>query len=1799
MVRVLGYALEEEIHTTSRSIVYRARRESDGKAVILKVLDDEYPSVEAIARFRREYEIGRSLAGQGTVVYAALEPVGTSFAIVMEDVGGSALRGVLDARRLELGEAIAMGAALARAIAGLHRARVMHRDVNPSNALVVGGVGSSEAALIDFGLATSLPRETARPKSPTVLEGTLAYISPEQTGRMNRVVDYRTDLYSLGVTLYEMLTGKLPFETTDAVELVHLHIAQRPTPPHEVDARVPRSVSAIVMKLLAKMAEDRYQSAVGVALDLEACLAGPSDDFVIGARDVSEELTIPERLYGREREITTLMALFDRAARGRAQLMLVGGYAGVGKSALVHEIHKPVLARRGYFASGKFDLLQRDIPYGAFLLALGDLVRQLLTESEERLERWRRRLREALGDAGRVVVDVVPSLEVIVGWQPPVPPLSPAEAQSRFNFVFQQLLGALAAEEHPLVLFLDDLQWADLPSLKLLESLLVESGLCHVLIIGAYRDNEVSAVHPLSTLRAALEKAHAPTETIALPPLDAAHVDALVADTLRCDPVRSSELARLVYERTGGNPFFLGQLLRALHDDGLIRFAPSHPSAPRSSAGHPSAPRSYAGLGAFVWDIDGIRVAPKHLTNDVVELMTRKIDALPAGAREVLEIAACVGNRFDLHTLSIALQRTALEVAADLYPALEEGLVLPLDDRFRLVPQGGADDAAYAFLHDRVQQAANARVPEPARAPLHRKVARLLFAGTPKDRVEERIFDLVHHFNLGGFEGLDDAQRYEVARLDLVAGRRAKASAAFEPALRCFSAGCRFLPDGAENEAYDLWFPLHAEAAEAQYLNGQLEAGHLASEALLAKAKTALEKVLIHETRATAAMTEGALARAKEEGYRAMELLGVDLPRTMELPGFFEVLAATENQIGPRTASDLLELAATKDARCLAAARVALMLVPGLFMENPVLCLAMQLGQVRLALEHGNAPETAYYYLGYALVLSNFRGDVEKAASYANMAIALLDRRGDERLRAKVQMVATAFILHHKMHLHETVPLLVECVHAGMEHGDREYTGYSATHACTHLFFAGEPLDVVLREHDRYLELLERWRLSISATPLRIMRHAALRLAGRDVGGFDDEKELPGLLAEKNYSTISQLYVQKTMLAYLFRDAEGAVKVAEAAEPFTPAQVGLVSPAIHTFYQTLAILDLLGSEANDDVERLEAGRAKYLEKVDKNLADIERWAKHAPSNWQHRHELALAERARVTGDTLAAAGLYDRAAEHAAVCRFVQDEALAHELAGEFYLSLGRGRIARDSLLLAAGAYRRWGAEGKVQDLERRHASVFTAGVRKTLPSPDRSVLTSSSSHAARAAMLDLSTVLKAALAISGEIVLERLLENLMRIAIENAGAQRGFLILDKGGALSVEAGRAIDGEPMPTFPVAVDATGALSSAIVTYVARTGESVIENDAAEEGHFHDAYVERQRPRSVLCVPLVNQGRLVAIVYLENNLAAGAFTEDRVEVLRLLSAQAALSIQNAVLYATLEEKVEERTRELQAKNEELGRTLTQLRETQKQLVMQEKLASLGALVAGIAHEMKNPLNFVNNFAELTTGLAEEIAATISSQRERLDPVSAAELVEALGMLRNNVVKINEHGRRANGIIDGMLFHARDSAGRYEPADLNGVVAESLHLAQHGARGGGPDLQLAVEASYDAAIGPVEMAAGDLSRAFINVIVNALYAIREKRRVRGESYAPRLTVSTKDLGDRALVLIRDNGTGVARTILGKVYDPFFTTKPPGEGTGLGLSISHDIVVGAHRGTMTLDSAEGEWTEMTIAIPKRAARS
>jgi predicted ATPase/signal transduction histidine kinase len=1789
MLRIAGYELKDQIHRSTRSIIYRARRDGDRRPVVIKVLTDEYPSADAVARFKREHEIGRLVAGQGAVIIHGLEPVRSSWALVMEDVGARSLRSILNERRLELDEALALGVRIAAALADIHGRRVVHKDVNPSN--IVVNPESARVWFIDFGLATALPRENPSIKSLNVLEGTLLYISPEQTGRMNRAIDYRTDLYSLGATLYEMFTGRPPFEARSAVELVHMHIAKRPAPPHEVDPQVPRAVSAIVMKLLAKTAEDRYQSAIGLKVDLHACLTartgargkapapGALDDFTPGLHDTSDRFEIPQKLYGRAAEVAVLMETFERASRGRTELMLVAGHSGVGKSALIHEIHKPVLAERGYFIAGKFDQLLRDVPYAPLIQAFSDLTRQLLTESEERLALIRRRLIDALGTSGRVMVDVIPSIELILGPQPPAAPLPPSEAQSRLHYIFTRFVRAIASEEHPLVIFLDDLQWADMPSLKLIQLLLTEPDLGNLLMISAYRDNEVGRAHPLTIALEALDKALVTITTLTLAPLTLTHVMQLAADTLHCEIERSAPLARLLFERTGGNPFFLGQLLRALYDDKLIDFD--------------------AGAAAWRWDLEAIRAG--GLTDDVVELMTRKIQRLPEATRAALMMAACIGNRFELSTLAIVRQRAPADTARDLYRALEEGLVLPLDESYRLAEQGAAADASYRFLHDRVQQAAYLLIAEDARAEIHLGIGRLLLAGTPPEAREEHIFDIVHQLNLGLEIQRGEGERLETARLNLIAGRRAKASAAFEPALRYLTAGLTLLPEGAWDDHYDLCFALHTDAMEIEYLNTHVERGEALAELLLEKARTALEKAQVYEVRASFATMRNELGRVIEDGYTAMELLGVRLPRTIDLPGFLEALATTQRLIGERRAREFLDLPPMTDPVSLAAMRVAMTLIPPVYMGNALPALVIALEMLNLCLKHGNAPEAPYFYLDYAVIHVAILGDMDTGAEYGHVALDLVNRLRAARVRAKVYMIVPAYVLHWKSHLRETFPLLLEAVHAGMETGDFEYMAYSANHIAMNAFFVGDPLDSVLREHDRYLELLTRLKLDFSIAVARIMRQACVNLLGRTpdpkrlIGeSYDEAVELPKLLEARNFSVASQVYIIKTMLAYFFRD-EGAAAIAEEGEAYVMAQLGQVSALEHNFYQSLSLLLLCRTASDED-------KARHLEKVAKNQESMKRWADHAPANSLHRYTLVEAERARVRDDHFTALRLYEEAADGAMRSRYLHEEALAHELAAEFYQSIGRGRLARDTFIDAANAYRRWGAEAKVMDLEERHPQAFVRSSRHGASLRDALSLTESSSSTDSGAVLDLSTVLKAAQAISGEIMLDRLLDKLMQIAIENAGAQRGVFILKRESRFVIQADRTVGVESATTLPAPVD-DQRLSSAIVHYVARTGESVVLNDAAVEGMFtRDPYIVRRRPRSVLCAPLLNQGKQVAIVYLENNLTAGAFTADRLEVLRLLSAQAALSIHNAVLYArledyshTLEQKVEARTREIQAKNEALATTLKQLRDTQKQLVAQEKLASLGTLTAGIAHEIKNPLNFVMNFAELAAELADDLTASLKGQRGRLDQEELGSFDESLDTLRESVLKINEQARRANQIIDGMLMHSREATDTREPADINELLAESVHLAYHGIRGAMPDFDLNIQTEYDRAMGPVEITAPDISRVFINAINNACYAALQKKRAGGPEYRPRILVRTRDRGDRVEISIRDNGTGIPPAILGKVFNPFFTTKPPGEGTGLGLSISHDIVVGKHQGEMRLDSVEGEFTEVVIELPKR----
>src|SRR5919199_1045930 len=853
MVMLPGYRITNKIYDGFRTLVYRGQRESDQKAVVIKLLKSEYPTFKELVEFRNQYTITKNLDLPGIVQPMTLENYRNGFALVMEDFGGVALTDYTTQKQLSIVEFLNIAIQIAQTLEGLHHNRIIHKDIKPQNILI--NPETKQVKLIDFSISSLLPRENQESINPNVLEGTLAYMSPEQTGRMNRGIDYRTDFYSLGVTFYELLTGQLPFVSQDPMELVHCHIARIPTPPTELNPAIPVMVNDIIMKLMAKTAEERYQSAFGLRIDLETFLQqysekGSITQFPLGRRDISERFVIPEKLYGREAEVATLLAAFDRVSNppsplgqgelGGSEMMLVAGFSGIGKTAVVSEVHKPIVRQRGYFIKGKFDQFKRDIPFRAWVQAFQNLMRQLLTESAAEVQKWKTGILEALGQQGRVMIDVIPELELLIDKQPEVPELEGSTAQNRFNLLFQKFIRVFATSEHPLVIFLDDLQWADSASLKLMQLFMSDRDTHYLLLIGAYRNNEVSATHPLMLTLEEIRQADATINQITLAPLDKSSLNRLIADTLSCPSSLALPLTELVLSKTKGNPFFTNQFLKSLHEEGLISF---------------DITRGY-------WQCDIVQVRTLALTDDVVEFMALQLRNLPVRTQEILKLAACIGNQFDLATLGIVSKILPLKTANILWKALQEGLILPNSELYKFFQEQeglGSENhlqspVTYRFLHDRVQQAAYLLIPEDQKQATHLRIGQLLLSKgghdgttpTAQER-EEKIFDIVNQLNIGVELITQQQEGDELAQLNLIAVRKAKASTAYAAAVDYLTLARELLAADSWMQHYDLTINLYVEAIEAEYLNTNFERSQKLVEVVLARAKTLLDKVKVYE----------------------------------------------------------------------------------------------------------------------------------------------------------------------------------------------------------------------------------------------------------------------------------------------------------------------------------------------------------------------------------------------------------------------------------------------------------------------------------------------------------------------------------------------------------------------------------------------------------------------------------------------------------------------------------------------------------------------------------------------------------------------------------------------------------------------------------------------------------------------------------------------------------------------------------------------------------------------------------------
>ena len=1791
MIELTGYLIIAAIYSGTRTLVYRGIRLCDQKLVAIKVLRNEYPSFSELLHFRNQYTIAKNLNLPGIIQTYSLEPYRNGYALIVEDFGGISLKEWAGKGKMvqSLVEFFQIAIDLSNILDLLYRHRIIHKDIKPANILI--NPETKQVKLIDFSIASLLSRETQTLMSPNVLEGTLCYLSPEQTGRMNRGIDYRTDFYSLGVTFYELLTGELPFQSNDPMELVHSHIAKQPPLLGENRSEeIPQVLCDIVMKLMAKNPEQRYQSALGLKFDLEFCLrqleeSGTIEGFAIAQRDVCDRFIIPEKLYGRETEVAQLLAAFDRISgcetlpgnEGRRELMLVAGFSGIGKTAIVNEVHKPIVRQRGYFIKGKFDQFNRNIPFSAFVQAFRELMGQLLSESEAQLAAWKTQILAALGDSAQVIIEVIPELEQIISQQPTATELSGTAAQNRFNLLFQKFLQVFTTKQHPLVIFLDDLQWADSASLKLMQLLMSESDGRYLLLIGAYRDNEVAAAHPLILALEEIGKAQAAIHTITLAALSQTSLNQLVADTLSCSPEIAQPLTQLIYQKTKGNPFFSVQFLKMLHDEGLIQFD----------------------FDEGNWHCDIAKVKALAVTDDIVDFMALQLQKLPPATQNVLKLAACIGNQFDLGTLAVVSEQLATETAADLWKALQEELILPESEVYKFYLGMEKQDRAqnsevvnYKFLHDRVQQAAYSLIPEDQKQSVHLHIGQLLLARTSPQQLDDRIFAIVSQFNLGIDRIAIQEQRDHLANLNLTAGRKARLSAAYPASAQYCEIGLQLL--ATDNS--DAWIrqpiltsELHIETANSACLIGAFERVDACVEAVLQHTSNPLEQVKALETKIQSLIARNQLSEAIQVARTILQKLDVELP---EHPTQDIVSPALDGVRDRLMSVDVMNSPRMSDPQKLAAMNILSSMASAAYMGSPALYPLIVLKQIELSLQLGNAIQTPYAYSTYGLIVCAFGGEIVAGNRAADIAIALMEMLKASSFKAKIINLVYPFVRIWQEPIHTVLMPLLEGYQAGLETGDLEFAAYCVHNRCELAYAAGNELLQLRQEKEIYAEAIAQLKQTTALNFHQIHQQAVLNWTGEAddpqklVGAaYDETTRLPQHQSAGDTYSIGSVYAHKLVLAYHFGQPQEALEMAQIAEQTIGAIIGTVFYGVFYFYHALTLL------ANTNT-------LPISEAVTKDLEQLTNWATHAPMNFAHKCDLIRAEQQRVLGHKAEAIDLYDRAIFLAKENQFLNEEALANELAAKFYLNWGKEKVAAGYMQEAYYCYARWGAKAKTDDLEKRYPDLLRPILQQaaqplsiletlsTLTNSTYSFHTSTHQTTSNTSInqaLDFSTLLQISQVISSTIDLDELLQIVTQTMLQNSGADRCALMLCQDQQWQVRAMATWEHISLQTEPLENNPTVPVK--LIQYVKNTLATVAIDHLKTDLPVIDDYLEHHQPKSLLGLPILNQGNLVGILYLENRITSGVFSRDRLLVLNFLSSQAAIALENARLYHQVQQ------------------TLNELQQTQVQMIQSEKMSALGNLVAGVAHEINNPVGFIaGNINEAHAGL-QDLIDYLRLYQEKF-PQPGAELIEKaeeidLDYLVEDLPKMLSSMKmgceRIKNISTSLRTFSRADTAHKVEANIHEGLNSTLMILRHRLKANDKHPEIKIIKEYGN-IPKVKCYLGQLNQVFMNLLANAIDALEESNQGRSfaelQSHPNHITIRTTVESKKVKISIADNGKGMSEEVKNRIFDHLFTTKDVGKGTGLGLAIARQIVEEKHGGKLSCFSTPGEGTEFVIEI-------
>ena len=1710
-----AYTLKEKLKSDTEFALWRGQSADLSSVLILTPLSD---CVSQASRNRLEHEY--ALRTELDTNWAVRPLVWTSFdgipVLVLEDPGGEPLERYIGQTK-SLPEFLAIAIALAESLGKLHACGILHKDIKPTNVLIDA---QGKVRLTGFGIASRVLRERQVPAPVEVIAGTLAYMAPEQTGRMNRSIDSRSDLYALGVTCYELLTGVLPFTAADPMEWIHCHLARLPTPPAERDPAIPEMVSAIVMKLLAKTAEERYQTAEGVVADLQRCLSqwratGNIPSFPLGSHDASDQLLIPEKLYGREEEAKKLLSAFDRVvASGTSELLLVSGYSGIGKSALVNELHKVIVLPRGIFIAGKFDQYKRDIPYATIAQAFQTVIRQILSQSQEQVERWRIAIQQAVGSNGQLMIGLIPELKFLLDPQQPVQELSSSEAQNRFHLVMRQFIGVFARAEHPLVLFLDDLQWLDHGSLKLLEHLVTHPEVRYLLLIGAYRDNEVAPFDPLMLTLETIRKNGGIVTDLVLAPLPMSDMGQLMSDTLHCTPFHAMPLAQLIHEKTEGNPFFTIQFLTTLHDEGLLEFD-------RHTA-------------TWHWNIERIRT--KGLADNVVGLMISKLQRLPATTRESLKQLACLGNQVFLSTLGMLHDRSAEEAEADIDDAVRAGF---------LVRAGGKVN----FIHDRIQEAAYALIPIEERAARHIAIGRKMIAHLPATAVEERVFEVVNQLNQGLELISDSAERKLLCQLNFLAGRRAKAATAWASARSYLAQAATLSTPQDWNELYSETFSLYLELSECEYLVSNFDNADALFSLLLEHARSHPDRARVYRLRVRLYQVAGRYSMAVDVALEGLRLFEVKFPE-MEEEIQKELAAAHQDiplQLRGRDIAELADEPLATDPDVQAIIGLLADATPCAFIARPRLYPLLVLKALNLSLSHGNTEESCAAYSGYSIVLSGIFENIPAAFSFSEMALRLNERFNDAKLKGRLLYIHGHFINDKKRHIATSVASLERAFVACLEAGNLIYASFCGVLMVWCSTEKGAPLDDVLEVIKKYIAFSRQSHNEAMYLMIRFQEQLVMSLKGlpHEASSFEDgnfsEEEIPaGFVRTRFDAGFAYYYTTKQIASFLYGHYPEALAAAADASKSLSGMMSSPAEITHRFYYALTITALYPSASATQ-------RQEFMHLLMQHVHKLKLWAENCPENYHNRYAMVMGEYARIEGRDLDAMRFYEEAIRSARDNGLVQNEGIAHELAAQFYHERGFETISHVYLRNARACYLRWGAIGKVNHLDQHYPAIAASSMAPAMMFNGRA-----ETFDGRAQELDLMTVVKAAQAVSGELGLDRLIETLLKIVLEHAGAERGLLILERDEErLAAEA--VTDGD-RTTISVRQEAltSAVLPVSVLQYVIRTKERLLLDNATAFTPFsEDEYMRRMRPRSVLCLPLVKQANVVGALYLENKLVCGVFTPERVTILDLLAAQAAIALENATLYTELqqhrshlEELVEKRT--LEAEQARLAAVAANIAKSR--------------FLAAASHDLRQPMHALNLYL-----------GTIADQQ----------LPE---QVRPQFDNVRQCARSVDDMFRALLDMSKLDSGTIQPKiDVFSIalILETIHVQfELEAFAKGLSLRVVPSSAY------LRSDPAMVERILCNLVSNA---------VRYTEHGT-ILVGCRRKGAMLRLAVYDTGPGIAADQQRAIFDEFFQVENPerdrSKGLGLGLAIVERLakLLGT---TIMLISRPGYGSMFAIDLP------